>query len=226
MSNTPCTVCAPVAPKRPTISCRVNTRTGTCVKRIGYISCASAVDVFALVGQSESAVYTAFNAMLAVSPSVIGYTGLLMATEFVDPQLITEQTAECLPAFETPGTRDITFTDYNGYDVQTSGGTITNPYWEYDMYDTLNKNGSNYYFFHVDCNNDLWLYYKSVNGTIRPVATSFYAFKTNEKKQAGNNSICTQIIKGKISFIGDPINFSVKPLVNISNATGLLANLL
>lgn len=223
MSTTPCTICAPDSPKRPLVSCKVTTRTGTCVKRIGYISCASLVDPFSLIGQSEDTIYTALNTMLALDPQVIGYTGLLMATEFVDPQTIVEQTAECLPAVETPGSRDITFKDYNGYDINES--LVSLPYWEYDMYDTLNKNGSNYYFFYVDCNNDLWLFYRTVDGSYLPLATSFYAFKTQEKTQAGNNTICKQVINGKISFIGDPINLSVKPLVNISNATGLLADL-
>jgi len=190
---------------------------------MGYISCASAVDPFSLIGQDQAAVYTALNTMLALDPQVIGYTGLLMATEFADPQSIVEQTAECLPAVETVGSRDITFSDYNAYDINDS--QVSLPYWEYDMYDTLNKNGSNYYFFHVDCNNDLWLYYRDVDGDYLPLATSFYAYKTLEKTAAGNNSICKQVIRGKISFIGDPINMGVKPLVNLNDATGLLADL-
>lgn len=220
----PCDTCAPSAPKRPQKACQVNTRKGTCVKRFGYISCASAVDPFSLIGQSQGAVYTALNTMLALDPAVIGYTGLLSTVEFADPQQLIENNADCLPAFIATGSRDITFTDYNGYDVDQSGVAL--PYFEYDMFETLNQNGSNYVYFHVDCNNDLWLYYKSVNGDYLALGSTFYAYKTQEKLTAGNAVICKQAIKGTISFIGDPINLAVKPLVNLNDATGLLANLL
>ena len=220
----PCTVCAPEAPKRPQKACQVNVRKGTCVKRVGYISCTSAVDPFTLIGQSENAVYTALNAMLAVNPAVIGYTGLLSNAEFADPQQLIELNADCQPAFITTGTRDITYKDYNGFDVDQSGGDL--PYFEYDMYETLNQNGSNYVYFHVDCNNDLWLYYRSVNGSYLPLAASFYAVKSEERLSVGNSIICKQVINVTLSFIGDPINLGVKPLVNLNAATGLLANLL
>ena len=219
----PCNACGPAAPKKPEVACKVETRLGVCTKRFGYISCASAVDPFSLIGQDEAAVYSALNTMLAVYPNVIGYTGLLSGVEFVDPQSLVENTADCNPGTETVGARDITFNDYNGYDVDGSG-TAT-PYWEYDMYDTLNKNGSNYVYFHVDCNNDLWLYYKEVNGEYYPLGSSFYAYKTMEKTTLGNSTVCKQVIRAKISFIGDPINLAVKPLVNLNNATGLLADL-
>lgn len=219
----PCTSCAPDAPKRPQKACQVTTRKGTCVKRFGYISCSSAVDPFTLIGQSEGAVYTALNTMLAIDPAVIGYTGLLSSVEFADPQPLIENNADCLPGFITTGTRDITFMDYNGYDVDQSG--VATPYFEYDMFETLNANGSNYVYFHVDCNNDLWLYYKSVNGTYLPLSSTFYAYKSEERLSVGNSVVCKQVIKGTISFIGDPINLAVKPLVNLNNATGLLVNL-
>lgn len=218
----PCTTCAPDAPKRPAQACRIVTRTGTCIKRFGYISCESTVDPFTLIGQDEAAVYTALNTMLGIDPPVIGYTGLVNA-EFGDPQQLIENNAKCLPAQISTGSRDITFRDYNTYDVDQSGNLA--PFFELDIYNTLNENGSNYVFFHVDCNNDLWLYYKLVNGDYTQLGTTFYATKNNEELTAGNAIICKQVISGTISFIGDPINLAVKPLVNLNNATGLLANL-
>lgn len=223
MSTTPCTICAPVAPKRPVSACKVVTRTGIGVKRFGFISCASLVDIFSLIGQSEATIYTALNTMLALDPEVIGYTGLLAATEFADPSTITEATADCLPAVESVGSRDITWNDFNGYDL--NGSSVVTNYWEFDMYDTLNTNGSNYYYFYVDCNNDLWLFYRTVNGNYLPLAVSFYSYRAQEKTQAGNSTIVRQVIRAKLSFIGDPINMGVKPLVNLNNATGLLAEL-
>lgn len=219
----PCTTCAPGAPKRPEQACLVSTRKGICVKRFGYISCSSAVDPFTLIGQSEGAIYTALNTMLAVDPQVIGYTGLVSEAVFAAPEQLIENNADCLPANITSGSRQITFNDYNGYDVDQSGSAL--PYFEYDLFETLNVNGSNYVYFHVDCNNDLWLYYKSVGGDYLPLPSTFYAFKDQERLTAGNSIICKQVIRATISFIGDPINLAVKPLVNLNNATGLLANL-
>lgn len=219
-----CPQCGPEDPKTPPQPCLVEPRRGNGIRRFGYVSCKSLTDVFLLVGQSEVAIYAALNAMLAESPAIIGYTGLLGAVELPDPQSLVENLSDCDPASEIVGARDITFNDYNGYDTNSSG--TVSPYWEYDMYNTLNKNASNYAFFHVDCNKDLWLYYKKVGSTYVKLPSSFYGYKTTEKVTLNNQTLFKQVIKGKLSFIGDPMGFDVKPLVNLANATGLLANLL
>lgn len=221
MSCVNCTVGTPLRP--PQLDCNTITpRKGICIKRFGYISCKASLDVFALVGQDQAAVYTALNTI--IGEGNMGWTGLLAAGEWADPQSQVESNAECLAAIETVATRDLTFSDYNGYDTDESGNASV--YFEYDMYDLLNNNAANYFLWVIDCNNDFWLFYKSVSGVISAIPGSIYAYKTSEKTQVGNTTVCKQVIKAKVSFIGDAIGFKVKPLVNVTEATGALAELL
>ena len=209
--------------------CTITPRRGQCIKRVGWVSCNTALQI--TTGLNPDTVTAATNTLLIanlntnITNFTMGWTGHLSKVEWSEPEKNDEFLSDCSPKVVDYAGRTLTFEDLNGFETIRTSATLTpaRNYSEYDFYANFQQYASQRNFFYVDCNNDLWLLYR--NRALNTVAVTFLnatvsSYRAIEMKEVGSTKVCTQVIKTVINFDRDPLNFSVKPLGNIGLATG------
>lgn len=184
----------------PTPNCRTDFRR-TNLSRLFMSNCN-----VALPTGSISAVNVAMKALFDAGDIVSTMELVSFIPE--DPAYNEVQLSDCFAPTPLVETRAINFEDRNGIDLSGVSPFVANLYYDYDFWADKILNQKNIKYMIAYCNGDVKVV--NLNGSLRGFVDYIRA------QSAGGKS--TETKKFKLTFNGDPLDFSIKPTWNWINA--------
>jgi hypothetical protein len=190
----------------PIGGCNFGTRDRT-VDRILFFSCKLALP----------SPFTAANvAPLFANKSIVASMPL-SNVQWGEPEIATENLANCVPDYEKVVSREMTFEDNIAVVISdnpaTSGVDETNEYWDYDFWQDKVDHRMLLRYGIVYCNGDVVIA-KEPSG--KPMEAALNAYLSAKDKTAGKGQVEMKV--GKLKFNGDPLAFgAAKPDFNLND---------
>lgn len=174
----------------------------TTPSRFGFWNCNLDIpesDDPATLGAAWKAIYDAGN--LLITPE-------LTLIRFEDPTYDEIQVSDCRTPLQIVATRNITFEDRNLINASTLSPFTGSAYFDYQLYQYLLDNQSNLLPMLIYCNGDVKIINRGF--TLRSIL--------NYLPSGTPGGPATETKQSRMSFQGDPINFSVLPTFNMVDA--------
>lgn len=155
-----------------------------------------------------------------VDDGTVGATPRLKNFSFGDPQTADVAFDDCSTPDTIITSRDLNFEDWNGFDIDNVGAA--SPYFDRAFWDTV-INGGKWNFGRTTCDGKLYLFTNKAGTQF--VTGRVSAFQSEDRSIA--NKIY-EVKKGKVGFLGDPLQYFPKPFLDLASYVGThpsLANL-